>query len=132
MPKSFTDAFHIDKKILELCGALDIILDVDTKYFIDPALVRICTIPEFDGAKLVIEENFGKNVTIVLHSKVSGDMYWKKAEEFLKLKEINSTCLGYSNSGTKGNAIGKELRKQILNTIKELLKSGEVDPILFE
>lgn len=38
MPKSFTDAFHIDKKIFELCGALDIILDVDTKYFIDPAL----------------------------------------------------------------------------------------------
>ena len=43
MPKSFTDAFHIDKKIFELCGALDIILDVDTKYFIDPALVRLCT-----------------------------------------------------------------------------------------
>ena len=131
MPKSFTDAFHIDKKIFELCGALDIILDVDTKYFIDPALVRLCTIPEFDGAKLVIEEYFGKIVTLVHHSKVSGDMYWKKAEEFLKFKEINSTCLGYSNSGTKGNAIGKELRKQILNTIKELLKSGEVDPILF-
>lgn len=132
MPKSFTDAFHIDKKIFELCGALDIILDVDAKYFIDPALVRICTIPEFDGAKLVIEEYFGKIVTLVHHSKVSGDMYWKKAEEFLQFKEINSTCLGYSNSGTKGNAIGKELRKQILNTIKELLKSGEVDPILFE
>ena len=34
MPKSFTDAFHIDKKIFELCGALDIILDVDTKYLL--------------------------------------------------------------------------------------------------
>ncbi len=40
--------------------------------------------------------------------------------------------MGYSNQGTSGNAIGKELRKNILETIKELQKSGEVDPVIFE
>ena len=59
-------------------------------------------------------------------------MYWKKADRLLTFKEITGTCLGYSNQGTSGNAIGKELRKNILETIKELQKSGEVDPVIFE
>ncbi len=56
----------------------------------------------------------------------------EKADKLLTFKEIKGTCLGYSNQGTNGNAIGKELRKNILKTSKELQKSGEVDPVIFE
>ena len=42
----------------------------------------------------------------------------------IMFKEIKATCLGYSNRSTSGNAIGKELRKCILRTVKELAESG--------
>lgn len=132
MPKSFTDEFKVDKEVFENTGALDIILDVDSNYFIDPALLRICKVPEFTKASELMEEYFSKIIVLLKHSKSLGDMYWKKADRLLTFKEIKGTCLGYSNQGTSGNAIGKELRKNILETIKELQKSGEVDPVIFE
>ena len=46
MPKSFTDEFKVDKELFDKTGALDIILDVDSNYFIDPALLRVCKVPE--------------------------------------------------------------------------------------
>ena len=62
MPKSFTDEFRINKKVFENTKALDIILDVDSNYFIDPALLRVCKIPEFIDASKVTEEYFS-NIT---------------------------------------------------------------------
>lgn len=132
MPKSFTDEFSIDIELFNSTGALDIILDVDSNYFIDPALLRICSVPEFVNASRIAEKYFSDIIVLVKHSKSVGDIYWKKADRLLTFKEIKGTCLGYSNQGTSGNAIGKELRKNILETIKELQKSGEVDPIIFE
>lgn len=132
MPKSFTDEFEIEKEVFKKTGALDIILDVDSNYFIDPALLRKCKAPEFTKASKLAEEYFSNIIVLLKHSKSLGDMYWKKADRLLTFKEIKGTCLGYSNQGTSGNAIGKELRKNILTTIKELQKSGEVDPAIFE
>lgn len=132
MPKSFTDEFSVDNELFKSTGALDIILDVDSNYFIDPALLRLCKVPEFVNASQITEKYFSDIIVLVKHSKSLGDMYWKKADSLLTFREIKGTCLGYSNQGTSGNAIGKELRKNILETIKELQKSGEVDPVIFE
>lgn len=132
MLKSFTDEFNIDKDLFFLTYALDIILNVDTNYFIDPVLLRTCNIPEFVGAPNVVKQFFENIITLLKHSKNQQDMFWKKANKLLTFKEIKGTCLGYSNHGTDGNAIGPELRNKILKTIVELLKAGEVDPIIFE
>lgn len=132
MPKSFTDEFRVHQEIFENTKALDIILDVDSNYFIDPALLRVCEIPEFVDASKITEEYFSNIIVLLKHSKALDDMYWKKADKLLTFKEITGTCLGYSNKGTSGNAIGKELRKNILETIKELQKAGDVDPVIFE
>lgn len=132
MVKSFCDEFGLNKELLKSLGALDVILNFDTKYFIDPALLRKNNIPEFIDSSSSVEKYFESIVTLIKHSTSENDMYWKKADNMLKFKEIKSTCLGYSNSGTSGNAIGKELRKSILRTIKELSRSGAVDPIIFE
>lgn len=132
MLKSFCDQFSVNKDRLKELGALDIILDFDTKYFIDPALLRKTTVPEFSGAASKVERYFTGIVALVRNSSTEGDMYWNRADRLLKFKEIKATCLGYSNKSTSGNAIGKELRKGVLRTIKELLRSGSVDPIIFE
>ena len=129
---SFCDEFGIEKSELKKIGALDIILDFDTKYFIDPALLRNNHIPEFLDVSQKVERYFEGIVTLIRISNCNDDMYWKKADSLLRFKELKGTCLGYSNSGTSGNAIGKELRQRIIRTIKELLQTGAVEPIVLE
>ncbi len=88
MPKSFTDEFRINKKVFENTKALDIILDVDSNYFIDPALLRVCKIPEFIDASRVTEEYFSNIIVLVKHSKTIDDMYWKKRIDYLHSKKL--------------------------------------------
>lgn len=57
-------------------------------------------------------------------------MEWGKKR--LQFKEIGNTALGYSDSGTGGNAIGEILAGKILNTVSLLLKAGVNDPAIFE
>lgn len=132
MPVLFSEEFNVDAKLIEATGVFDVIMDIDTQVFIDPALLELCTEVEFVGAKEKAEKHFSNIITLMKHCKNNHDMYWKKADELLTFKEIRGTCFGYSEKGTSGNAIGPKLRKNILATIKELINEGEEDPTLFE
>lgn len=132
MPVTFSEEFHVSKEALEKAGVFDVILDVDTRVFIDPALLELCTEPEFLDARAKAEGYFSSIITLLRHSKTVGDMYWRKAERMLTFSELSGTCFGYSQDGTGGNAIGSVLRKNILSTMRELMIEGETDPVLFE
>lgn len=132
MPISLSEHYHISEDFIEATGVFDVILDMDAHVFIDPALIPLCQEPEFIGAKEKVEKFFSDIITLMRYAKTPKDMYWRKADDLLKFHEIRGTCLGYSESSTDGNAIGPILRKQILQTIKDLLVTGEVDPVIFE
>ena len=132
MPITFSEQFNVPSSALESTGVFDVILDVDTRVFIDPALLELCTEPEFVGARSKVEGYFSNIITLLRHSKRSGDMYWRRADRLLTFRELSGTYFGYSQNGTGGNAIGAVLRDAILNTIKELMTEGETDPVLFE
>lgn len=132
MPITFSEKYNILNEVIERNAVFDVIMDVDTQFFIDPALLELCTEKEFIGAKEKTEKYFSRIITLLKHSKSSMDMYWKRANALLTFKEIKGTCFGYSKKSTSGNAIGPTLRKNILNTIKELISEGENDPALFE
>ncbi|MBR1868040.1 MAG: hypothetical protein IJ800_05630 [Clostridia bacterium] len=132
MPISFTDKFKIQKNLLKENNTFDPIIDLDTKFFIDPALIVLCKESEFLNAREKITDFFSSIILLIKHCKVKGDMYWKKAYKMLSFKEITGTCLGYSDESTDGNAIGPTLREAILLTIKELVGAGADAPELFE
>lgn len=132
MPVSFTDAFDVNKELFDSTDAFDPILDVDSKLFIDPALLPISSCPEFLGSKNEIEKFFSEIIALVRGSKTQGDRFWKAADKKLKFKEIKGTCLGYSESGIAGNAIGARYRNRILEALHELDEAGTADPIIFE
>ena len=132
MPISFSDKFNVSNTEVKALGVFDCILDLDTRFFIDPALLELCNESEFVNARVKVEKYFSNIITLLRHSKLKGDIYWKKADKLLTFNEITGTCIGYSQSGTRGNAIGAELRSSILTTIKELVDEGEEDPLLFE
>ena len=132
MPITFSEQFHVARSVFENTGVFDVILDVDTRVFIDPALLELCTEPEFIDVRSKVERYFSNIITLLRHSKRNGDMFWRRAERFLSFRELSGTCFGYSQNGTGGNAIGAVLRNSILRTIKELMVEGETDPVLFE
>lgn len=132
MPIKFSEEFNIDKDRLKTLGVFDVILDVDTRVFVDPALLDLATAPEFQGAKQKVEKYFSGIITLLSHSQKHSDMYWKRADELLKFRELTGTCFGYSKNSTNGNSIGAILRTHLLNTIKDLVNEGETDPALFE
>ena len=132
MPITFSEQFNVDENVMKNTGVFDVILDVDTQVFIDPALLELCNEPEFVGAKEKVEKYFSGIITLLRHSKKENDMYWKQADRLLTFQELSGTCFGYSREGTSGNAIGAILRASILTTMKELMTEGEADPVLFE
>lgn len=132
MPVTFSEKYNVVNELIESNGVFDVIMDVDTQVFIDPALLELCQEPEFNQAKEKAEKYFGNIITLIKHSKNNKDMYWKKANALLTFKEIRGTCFGYSEKGTAGNAIGEKLRQLVLKTIKDLVVEGEEDPTLFE
>ena len=133
MPISLTDYYKIDKKFFNKFGALDIILDKDSLFFIDPLLVRNNRIKEFSNAKEKINSHFSNIITIIKHYiENKNPIFFEEADELLTFKETTGSCLGYSKSTTNGNAIGNNIRKQILYTLIDLINAGETDPIIFD
>lgn len=132
MPIKFSEKFHISGESIEQTGVFDVILDVDTRFFIDPALLKLCDIPEFTNAHEKVTNYFSNIIHLLQGSTKENDLCWKAADKLLTFHELTGTCLGYSKTGTSGNAIGPVLRLNILRTIKIILGLGENDPVLFE
>ena len=59
MTKSFAD-FYGTNGAFDATGALDPILNVDTRLFIDPALLRTTTVLEFKDSYTTVTEHFAK------------------------------------------------------------------------
>jgi len=132
MTISFTDEFQVDKKAFSGTEALDIFLNLDTRYFIDPALLVSANVPEFSNAEYIVSEYFKDLKALILSCEREGDMFWRKADKMLAFKEYTNTCLGYSNKGTAGSAIGPKIRKSLLKNLKSILASGAEDIRIFE
>lgn len=132
MAISFCDEFNISIKDFNKTNALNIILDMDTQYFIDPQLVSLCKIPEFKCAETKISDFFARIKSLILASKYKNDMFWGKASQLLTFKEYSNTCLGYSDNSTKGNAIGPKLRDSLLEILKSILIAGHDDIKIFD
>ena len=132
MPISFAKKFNIDPNKLKELGVFNPIIDLDTRFFIDPALVGLNNEIEFKEARQTIEKYFTNIISLLRASKNENDIFWKKADSLLSFKEITGTCIGYAQYSTSGNAIGKELRMSILRAIKDISEAGEVAPEIFE
>lgn len=132
MAISFADEYGIDKSKLEELRVFNLILDVDTRIYVDPAKLRNSDVEEFKDSTKTVEEYFRKIVILLKASRVEGDAFWQSAKKLFNFKEQSGTCLGYSESGTHGNGIGRGLGESTLRLMKDLIEKGRDEPILFE
>lgn len=133
MPVKASERLGITEGALEEFGAFDPVLDVDTRLFIDPALVRACEVGEFRTAGATVEKRFIDVMKLLAESKLRGDAFWRAAERLFTFPELKGLCIGYADRrGTSGSGMGDRLRSQILVTAKAIVDTGIRDPSFFE
>lgn len=132
MPLSVSDHLGISAPALEASGAFNAIIDIDSRLFIDPLLVRRSAVPEFEGAADVIDARLSAVLTLLKASKQRGDVAWRNAAARLEFRELKGLAIGYSSKGTAGSGIGPGLRDRLLETAQEIVLAGVEDPALFE
>lgn len=132
MPKSLSKLLNINTSDLTDKEAFDPILDVDSRFFIDPHLLKYCDILEFKESYNRLQKRFLDIAKLLATSENEDDIFWKKADKLMQWSEVKGLCIGYSMKGTSGSGIGPKLRKRLLRTAKTLIDKGRNDPELFE
>lgn len=132
MTISLGDYFGIDPSAFEGTGALDPILGVDTRLFIDPSLLRHTTVPELQESYAKLSEHFADVIRIVRHIHTEDDAFWRNADRMLTFPEVQGLCIGYSSKGIAGKGTGPLKRRRLLSTITQLVQAGCEDSAVFE
>jgi hypothetical protein len=128
-PVLFSDHFGISAKKLNRLGVLDIILNVDTKVFIDPLLLSKSNHPEFRDADQSLLDFFEIIVTLLERSN-GKDLAYRTAVKRFLFKEISGTCIGHG-AGIHGQGWGPVKASKVCKTAREIIKLGIDKPELF-
>lgn len=132
MSISLADYHQIQEQIFDATGALDPILDVDTRLFIDPAILRVNEVPELAGSYDRVIQHFTEVMKVVTHIGSRGDRMWREADRLLKFPEVRGLSIGYSTTGANGSGMGAAMRERLLENVHQIVKAGNSDPALFE
>lgn len=103
----------------------DLLLDSDTKIYLDPMLVYQSNHEDFVNSETKINNFFKeafKRVALAKSSK-SKDIR-KLALEMLKFKEPSELYLGFTNYGSNGSGIGEDFARQIFDAIVDFIELG--------
>jgi len=129
---SLADFYGIDPQLFNKTGALDPILGVDTRLFIDPRLLVDTTVPELANSAGKIAAHFDDVIRLLLNVQQEGDPFWRRADRFLSFPEVRGLCIGYSSESTAGRGMGPKKRAKLLDTATRIVQAGVKDPTLFE
>lgn len=128
----FSRFLGVDKDTFKREGVLDPIVGVDINVFVDPQRLMLTQIGEFNGSRAKLEKHFTDVFRGVISSTGYEDPFWLAARGRIAVKEISGVGIGFCSDKDTGNAIGKTLADQLLNTAKFIYKRGVEDPIAFE
>lgn len=132
MAQSLSSYLGIDPSELTDRGAFDPVLDLDTRLFLDPHLLKHCDIIEFEGSYERLQRHFRSIGKLLAKSRAKDDAFWQKADSMTIWPEVKGLCIGYSSEGTSGSGIGPELRARLLATAQAVIDAGRDDPEFFE
>lgn len=132
MPILFSEYYKVPQKVLDASNVFDAILDVDSRYFIDPKLLKKCTIPEFKESYAKVEKCFNDLLLLLQTSTKEGDVFWNNAKKLIDFREVQGLCIGYASEGTGGSGMGSALQARLLKTAKCIIDAGTVNPRIFE
>ncbi|WP_139140316.1 hypothetical protein [Variovorax boronicumulans] len=129
---SFSDHFQVDAGAIEAAGALDPILGIDTRLFLDPRLLHSTETPELAGSSEKVRAHFEAVLKLVLRTQKNDDVFWRRADRMLTFPEVRGLCIGYSSGSTAGRGMGPQKRARLLETTMRIVQAGVEDSDMFE
>lgn len=134
MKLRYSDYYKIDEERFDELGVFNGYMFYDSKYYLNPKLIKSTTIEQFVGSYQKIQDRFNIILNLINRSEhpiYKTDLYFKPAVDYLCFKENGHIGLGYSSSGKDGRGIGKVLAENIAQTIFKLIKDV-AEPEIFE
>lgn len=130
-PKLFSEHFGVDPERLKQLGVFDPILNVDTRLFVDPVLLKNSTHEMIRKGFDAYRKFFGDLIRLLQMSEEEGDRCWRAAQKLVYFPEYKFTCIGYGANTIDGSGSGAALNDQILQSAKEILKFAQDSPDIF-
>ncbi len=129
MPRFLSAELGLHNEINDI-GAFDLLLDVDSNYFINIKRLKETKIPEFINTYNEVNEYFRQIGVLLLASKSETDRAYKAALQKFHFPEVNGIGLGFSK-GKHGSGFGEELKKIIIRDAKEIITIASNQPEIF-
>jgi len=130
-PIHFSDYFNIDKTTLNKLGVFDLILNFDTKVFVEPLLLKNSASEIIKNSHQTYKAFFVGLLLLLKKSTQTGDKCWRAAQKLVNFPEYQSTCIGYSSGNTEGRGSGIEFNDKIFQSAKEIVDLAQGDPEIF-
>ncbi len=132
-PVLFSDYFNIEKEKLEKLGVFNPILNLDTKLFVEPLLLKSSKNNIIKQSYQTFIKYFEDLMILIKLSKSfsNNDIHWREAIRRVKFPEYKSTCIGYGSNSTSGSGSGRDLNEKILKNAKDIIESGSEYPQMF-
>ena len=114
----FSDYFKIDRSLLRSKGIFDPAINLDTRLFIDPLLLKSSKHDLIrNEAYHEYRDYFSKIASLLslsLEEDDNDNYYRKSAYRLLPMREIDGTCLGYGTNSISGRGMPQPLKNAII------------------
>jgi hypothetical protein len=127
-----SEVIGVSEEKLEEAGVFNGFVDIDSRLYVDPRLLRGSTAPELKESLKRFKSHFRDVFTLLRNSGVKNDAMWRQARNLLTFKEKPVMALGYAIKGTQGSAIGRGLADALTETAHQIISAGIVEPTIFE
>ena len=133
MPVRYSRYFKVSATEFDTRRVFNAFIDQDSKFHIDPLLLRGCKIPEFQNAYEAFLDYFRAFIPLVRHVKnaTPSDRFFNQIVKRFTFPELQYTGLGYSEGHSRGTGIGGKLSIQLAESAYEIIKAGYEDPEIF-
>lgn len=132
MARRVSEVLCVSEESLDDAGIFNGFVDVDSRLYVDPRLLRTSEAPELKKSYDRFRKYFRDIFTLLINSEAEDDPMWRQARKLLIFKEKPIMALGYSINGTEGSAIGPQLGDALTRTASQIIKAGIVEPTIFE
>ncbi len=126
--QKISEFYKLDPADLKSKDVFDSIIGTDNRYFFDPSYLPFTEVKEFQNAREELLEHFKKVIALI---KTGKSEYFKKAVELLQQADLKGASTGYGESDD-GAGVGPKLAEVLANNAKDLIETGNEDPIIFE
>lgn len=126
----YLEASHAD---FDKYGIYDGYANTDSELYINPKLLKRCTVSELKGSYNKVVSHFMKIIDLLRKSKEmsSNDLMWQCALKMFSFPEPNGVALGTSELSINGNGLNGETAENALKKLKEMVDNGIDDPQIF-